>query len=150
MKDKLRELAFTGFLIILILLVFSLMLLQKPVYLSLDEETIECYENAIQFLAEDANITSNEINVQNVRCSQEGYYSQWELIGTYFENNDHSKDPKPIYFHEIRGGTAASGADSYYEMCLIINNKIRISKIEIGREMIYKSPGRCFWQTQLP
>jgi|SRR3989344_3608738 len=152
MKAKNILFAIIGIFIIAIIIFVSIkyLQLQKSSSIELNEEKIECYENAIYFIFNDANITSDELNVQNVRCSKEAAYSQWEMIGTYFENNDHSKEPKPFYFQEIRGGMAASGADSYYEVCLIINNQNIISKIETNRDMNYKSPARCSWQSKLP
>ncbi len=123
---------------------------QKSSYIKLDEDKIECYENSLYFILNDANITADELNVQNVRCLQEMPYGQWEMTGTYFEDDDHSKEPTPFYFQEIRGGMAASGADGYYEVCLIINNTKIVSKIETGREMSYQSPARCLWQSKLP
>ena len=152
MKNKKVLFAVIGAAVMIILLVISIkyLLPQKSDYLELNEERIECYENALYFMLNDANVTADELNVQKVRCSQEISYEQWEMTGTYFENNDHAKEPKPFYFQEIRGGTAPSGADSYYEVCLIINDKKVISKIEKGRDMDYKSPARCLWQSTLP
>jgi len=72
------------------------------------------------------------------------------MNGTYFEDDDHSQEPKPFYFQEIVGGMAASGADGYYEVCLIIDGKPVISKIETGRNSAYQSPAHCAWQSKLP
>lgn len=152
MKDKKIPFTVIGIAVIAVLMVISIQYLlpQKSSYIELNEEKIECYEEALYFILNGANITADELNVQNVRCSQEMPYGQWEMIGTYFENNDHSKEPKPFYFHEIRGGMAPSGADGYYEVCLIINGKKSISKIETGRNMNDQSSARCLWQSTLP
>ncbi len=151
---KKRKILFVvaGVLVIVILAAISIkyLLPQKSSYIKLDENKIECYENSLYFIFNDANITADELNVQNVRCLQDMPYGQWEMTGTYFENDDHSKEPKPFYFQEIRGGMAASGSDGYYEVCLIINNTKIISKIETGRNMNYQSPARCAWQSKLP
>ena len=122
---------------------------QESSSIQLNQKDIECYKDTLYFIFNDANISADELNVQNVGCSQEKAYGQWEMSGTYFENNDHSKEPKPIYFQEIRGGMAASGADSYYEVCLIINNQSIISKIATGRNLDIKSSARCLWQSKL-
>lgn len=151
---KNRKILFTilGIAIIGVLVLISIKYLppQKSPPIELNEEKIECYENMLYFIYNDANITADELNVQNVRCSQEEPYGQWEMTGAYFENNDRSKEPKPFYFQEIRGGDAASGADGYYEICLIIGNQDVISQIAAGRYMNYKSPARCSWQPKLP
>ncbi len=123
---------------------------EESTYINLNEEKIECYENAVLGLFLAANITSDELNVQNVRCSKgELAYVQREINGTYFENNDHSKEPKSFYFHQIVGGVRSSGADTYSELCLIIENKIVISEIKTGRNLEYQSPARCSWQERL-
>ncbi len=152
MKAKNSLFTIIGIVIIATLILVSIKYLppQKSSSIELNEEKIECYENAIYSIFNYANITADKLNVQNVRCSQEIPYSQWEMTGTYFENNDHSTEPKPFYFQEIIGGMAASGADSYYEVCLIIDNQNIISKIEAGRDRNYKSPARCSWQSKLP
>lgn len=136
--------------VVLFLLIVLLVIKPQGPAIELNKEKIECYENALYFLSSDANITSDKLNIQNVRCSEENYYGQLEITGFYFEDNDHSKEPKPFYFHEIRGGTSASGSDSSYEICLIIDNKKIISAIESGSDMTYKSPARCSWQSKLP
>jgi hypothetical protein len=141
-----------GIIIIAALLIVSAryLLSSRSSYIVLDGNRIECYENALYFIQNDANISSDALNVQSVRCLQKQSYEEWEMTGTYFENDDHSGQPKPFYFQEIRGGMAASGADTYYEVCLIIDNQEVISKIETGRNLDYQSQAKCVWQTRLP
>ena len=121
---------------------------QQVYYQELNKDKIECYDDAVYFLLVDANISYNNINVQSVRCMQKQPYGQWELNGTYFAQDDRS-DGKQFFFHEMRGGMAASGQDTYYEICLIIDNNTVISKIETGRDLNYQGSARCAWQTNL-
>ena len=129
---------------------------EKSPYLELNAEQIRCYTDSLYSIFTSANITSTKLNVQRVRCAREGSseqqipISQLEMSGTYFEDDDHSQEPKSFYFHEITGGMAASGADEYYEVCLLIDGKPIISKIETGRNLEYRSPARCGWQLKLP
>jgi hypothetical protein len=153
MKGKKKRLFLViGFIVVAALLIVSAryLLSARSSYITLDENRIECYENALYFMLNDANISSDALNVQSVRCLQKAPYGEWEMRGTYFENDDHSKEPKQFYFQEIRGGMAASGADTYYEICLIIDNQKLISKIETGRNLNYQFPARCAWQPRFP
>lgn len=134
-----------GFLLFLVYLNFK-----KDSGIDLNENKIECYENVLYQILNVANIKPNELNVQNIRCSSEFSYIQGEMKATYFKNNDHSKNPVPLYFHRIVGGMAPSGTDGYGEVCLIINNQKIVSSITIGRDSIYKSEARCVWQNKLP
>ena len=148
-KKEVYKYAILGILIFLIIIAIVHYKIQQDSDIELNEMEIECYDNGLYFLLTDTNIRSDELNVQNVRCSQEKEYEQWEITGTYFENNDHSREPQSFYFQEIRGGTAPSGADSYYELCLMINNQEVISTRETGGES--NSEGaRCAWQSELP
>jgi hypothetical protein len=107
----------------------------------------KCYKEAMHFLLVDGNLTADTVNINSVRCSDEFPRGQWELKGTYSGNGQ--TPGKPFYFQEIRGGMAASGSDTYYEICLIIGNETTISKIETGRGMVYRSPASCTWQNSL-
>ena len=148
-KKGIYKYATLGILILLIIIAIVHYKIQQDSGIELKEMEIECYDNGLYFLLTDANITHDELNVQSVRCSEETSYEQWEITGTYFENNDHSKDPQAFYFQEIRGGIAPSGSDSYYEICLIINNKPIISAKETNRES-NSEEARCTWQSKLP
>jgi hypothetical protein len=114
-----------------------------------NKEQIECYNNLLYFLLSGQNISSDQLNVQSVRCSSQFPYSQYELNGTYFEDANHDIS-KHIYFYEIRGGMAPSGADGYYEVCLIIGDEIIKSGIWTGSKSNYQGESRCSWQKTLP
>ncbi|MFA4887290.1 MAG: hypothetical protein WC595_03690 [Candidatus Nanoarchaeia archaeon] len=111
------------------------------------ENQVQCKENALYSIVNYANITADKLNIQNTKCSSQNYYHQLEATGTYLDNN---QQPKTLYFQAITGGMAASGADTYFEICLIIANQKIISEIKTGRSLTYQSPARCTWQTTLP
>jgi len=143
--------------VIIIVIAIALMFLLQGINknkseVKLNKTQIECYEAILYFLRVDSNITHSQLNVQTVRCSQsypDNYY-QTELTGTYFEDENHELPPKSIYYQRIAGGMAASGQDSYEEVCLVIGNQTTISEIKVGREMNSVGRARCSWQTKLP
>ncbi len=140
--------------IVVLVVAFALMFLfqmkdKNKSEIKLNKTQITCYEGALYFLRLESNITHSQLNVQTARCNDQSLYYQVELTGTYFEDEAHEIS-KPIYYQRIAGGTAASGQDSYSEVCLIIGDQTIVSEIRTGREMNYQSKARCSWQTKLP
>ena len=118
--------------------------------LELNQSQLNCYKNLLYAIQQEANITSQDLNVKHAKCSQGTPYSQMEMSGTYFDRGPYSRGPKEFYFLRINWGMAPSGADGHEEVCLIIGNKTNISRTTIGRESEYQGPARCSWQPKLP
>ena len=92
------------------------------------------------------NISSKYLQIDKEKCESKGHFYQIELIGKYIEKGE----SKSMYFHSISGGMAASGSDTYNEICLIIGGVERISNIRKGVQLVYQGPARCTWQSKLP
>jgi len=146
-KDK-------GFYVLIFFLVvffcfFSLYLIrsisQMPNHQELNIASIECHNSAFFSLSAN-NISIDMINAENIKCFEERGYIEVELTGTYRIN----ESDKSIFFLNIRGGMAASGQDGVNEVCLIIDGKKVISKMERGRDMISSLPSGCLWKKKLP
>lgn len=96
MKD--RKILFTVVWVVIIAILLALISIQyllslKSPFIELNVEKIECYESALSYIFNDANITADELDVHKVQCSQETIYNQYEITGIYFRNGDHSKEP---------------------------------------------------------
>lgn len=122
--------------------------------IEVNRSQIDCYVDALFFLQE-YNITlsleyinnsalvglypvDRGLRVQRLKCAYGDHAAQREIVGMYKANYD--DEPVPLYFQEIAGGWAASGADGSEEICLIINNQI----------VINQSNARCVWQEEFP
>jgi len=134
------------FLLIIIGIIVSI--LSFPYFVSQQE----CPDDYSGLLSETANrfninIPANSIKIESQRCSVKVPYRQVELKGKYADNNGESHS---YYFLMVFGGMAASGSDSYNEICLNIDDKNEILRIEKGAQLTYLGPAKCRWQSNYP
>jgi hypothetical protein len=155
-----KQIYFLVFIILIVVIFLALLLngiskskVSSNELVNLSENQIECYENLLYHLEVDQNITRDHLNVQHVNCMSaftDKNYLQSELTGTYFEDENHESPPELFYFYELGGGMAASGADTYYEVCLIIGDETIRSEILTGRNLNFVGKSTCSWKTKLP